>query len=78
MSMYLDFRMAFDTASHSIFIWTREGMSKVNGLLGGLNRLDHWTQINCSMFICKVAESGILCKVIPGLMFSIFTKHHLY
>ena len=72
MFLYLDFRMAFDTISHSVFIWTRGSMSKVNGLFGGLNWLDHWTQINCSTFICKVAESGVLCKVILGLMFSIF------
>lgn len=68
--MYLDFRMAFDTISQSVFIWSGGGMSKVNALLGGLNWLDHRAQISCSLFVCKMAKSGILCKVILGLMFS--------
>lgn len=72
MFLYPDFRTAFDTISHSVFIWTRGSMSKVNGLFGGLNCLDHRTQISCSMFICKVVKSGVLCKVILGPMFSIF------
>lgn len=70
MFLYLDFRMAFDTISHSVSMWTRGSLSKVNGLFGGLNWLDDWAQISCSMFICKVAKSGVVCKVILGLMFS--------
>lgn len=44
-------------------------MSNMNGLFGGLNWMDHCTQISYSMLICKVAESGVPCKVILGLMF---------
>lgn len=44
-------------------------MSNMNGLFGGLNWMDHCTQISYSMLICKVAKSGVPCKVILGLMF---------
>lgn len=69
---YLDFRMASDTLSRSVCTCTSGAMSNMNGLFGGLNWMDHHTQMSYSMLICKVDKSGVLCKMILGLMFIIF------
>lgn len=60
------------TPSHSVCMGTRGTMSNMKGLFGGLNWRDHCTQSSYSMLICKVAISGVPCKVVLGLMFSIF------
>lgn len=71
--MYLDFRMAFDTAYLSVFFRTRGSMSEVKGLFGGLNWLNHWTQL--LMFICKVVKSGVLGKVTLGADVQYLFRH---